>query len=121
MAVLLDHNLSASRYATEERQDCTEALRLLSTGRANLLWTWENSRAQRNLSIFARLREILEKVGGYWAYDMNDPDDRIDTAEDAVDAERESEKIRRRTPRCRGSRAGRAVGWSAGLWLPDRL
>ncbi|KFU77754.1 hypothetical protein BB31_29235 [Amycolatopsis lurida NRRL 2430] len=115
VAVLVDNNLSASRYATEERQDYTEALRLLSTGRANLLWTWENSRAQRNLSMFARLREILEKVGGYWAYDdriydMNDPDDRIDTAEDAVDAERESEKIRKRTRRGVEARA------LEGLW-----
>ncbi|MEV6448438.1 recombinase family protein [Amycolatopsis sp. NPDC051716] len=115
VAVLVDNNLSASRYATEERQDYNEALRLLSTGRANLLWTWENSRAQRNLSMFARLREILEKVGGYWAYDdriydMNDPDDRIDTAEDAVDAERESEKIRKRVRRGVEARA------LEGLW-----
>ena len=44
VAVLVDNNLSASRYATEERQDCNEALRLLSRGRANLLWTWENFR-----------------------------------------------------------------------------
>lgn len=115
VAVLVDNNLSASRYATEERQDYNEALRLLSTGQANLLWTWENSRAQRNLSMFARLREILEKVGGYWAYDdriydMNDPDDRIDTAEDAVDAERESEKIRKRVRRGVEARA------LEGLW-----
>lgn len=113
--VLVDNNLSASRYATEERQDYTEALRLLSTGQANLLWTWENSRAQRNLSMFARLRDILEKVGGYWAYDdriydMNDPDDRIDTAEGAVDAERESEKIRKRVRRGVEARA------LEGLW-----
>ncbi|MFC3454851.1 recombinase family protein [Amycolatopsis speibonae] len=115
VAVLVDNNLSGSRYATEERQDYNEALRLLSTGQANTLWTWENSRAQRNLSVFAKLRDILEKVGGYWAYDdriydMNDPDDRIDTAEDAVDAERESEKIRKRTRRGVEARA------MEGLW-----
>ena len=115
VAELVDNNLSGSRYATEERQDYNEALRLLSTGQANMLWTWENSRAQRNLSMFAKLRDILEKVGGYWAYDdriydMNDPDDRIDTAEDAVDAERESERIRKRTRRGVEARA------MEGLW-----
>ncbi|QWF83776.1 recombinase family protein [Amycolatopsis sp. CA-230715] len=104
VAVLIDNDLSASRYATEDRPEYREALRLLSTSEANLLWTWENSRAQRELGSFVRLRNILVEVGGYWAYDdrvydMNDSDDRIDTAEDAVDSERESEKIRKRTRR----------------------
>jgi len=113
--VLVDNDLSASRYATEARDDYEEALRLLATGAANTLWTWENSRAQRELDVFVRLRRILEDVGGYWAYDdrlydMNDPDDRIATAEDAVDAERESEKLRKRVLRGVESRA------MEGLW-----
>lgn len=104
VAVLVDNDLSASRYAKHERQDYKEALRLLVTGDAKLLWTWENSRATRELDTFVELRSILIKVGGYWAYDdriydMNDPDDRIDTAEDAVDSERESEKLRKRVRR----------------------
>lgn len=104
VAVLVDNDLSASRYATEERGDYEEALRLLATGAANCLWTWESARAQRELDVFVRLRRLLEDVGGFWAYDdriydMSDPDDRIDTAEDAVDAERESEKLRKRTLR----------------------
>lgn len=115
VATLVDNDLSASRYATEERGDYEEALRLIATGSANCLWTWENSRAQRELDVFVRLRKLLVDVGGYWAYDdrvydMNDPDDRIDTAEDAVDAERESEKLRKRTLRGVESRA------LEGLW-----
>ncbi|WP_158684413.1 recombinase family protein [Amycolatopsis orientalis] len=115
VAVLVDNDLSASRYATETRDDYEEALRLLATGAANCLWTWENSRAQRELDVFVRLRKILVKVGGYWAYDdrvydMNDPDDRIATAEDAVDAERESEKLRKRVLRGVRDRA------ASGLW-----
>src|SRR5947199_7439451 len=64
VAVLVDNDLSASRYATEARSDYEEALRLLATGAANCLWTWENSRAQRELDVFVRLREILVDVGG---------------------------------------------------------
>ncbi|WET76906.1 recombinase family protein [Amycolatopsis sp. QT-25] len=115
VAVLVDNDLSASRYATEARGDYEEALRLLATGAANCLWTWENSRAQRELDVFVRLRKILVDVGGYWAYDdrlydMNDPDDRVDTAEDAVDAERETEKLRKRVRRGVEARA------MDGLW-----
>jgi site-specific DNA recombinase len=126
VAVLVDNDLSASRYATEARGDYEEALRLLATGAANCLWTWENSRAQRELDVFVRLRKILVEVGGFWAYDdrlydMHDPDDRVDTAEDAVDAERESEKLRKRVLRGVEARDGRALGWAAVLWIPDLL
>lgn len=110
VAVLVDNDMSASRYARVERQEYKEALRLLVTGEANLLWTWENSRATRELDVFVELRRILIEVGGYWAYDdriydMNDPDDRMDTAEDAVDAEKETEKLRKRVRRGVESRA----------------
>jgi site-specific DNA recombinase len=99
--VLIDNDMSASRYATHERGDYAEALRLLMTGAANLLWTWESSRATRKLDVFVELRRILVDMGGYWAYDgrihdMNEPDDRIATAEDAVESEKESERLRKR-------------------------
>lgn len=110
VAVLVDNHMSASRYARAERQEYKEALRLLVTGEANLLWTWESSRATRELDVFVQLRSILIEVGGYFAYDeriydMNDPDDRMDTAEDAVDAEKETEKLRKRVRRGVESRA----------------
>jgi site-specific DNA recombinase len=110
VAVLVDNDLSASRYATHEREDYAEALRLLATGAANLLWTWENSRATRELDVFVVLRRILVSIGGFWAYDeriydMNLPDDRISTAEDAVESEKESERLRKRVTRGIESRA----------------
>ncbi|MYW95993.1 recombinase family protein [Amycolatopsis rubida] len=115
VAVLVDNDLSASRYATETRGDYEEALRLLATGQANCLWTWENSRAQRDMKVFMRLRGLLEELGGYWAYDervydLTDADDRIAVTEDAVDAERESEKLRKRVLRGVEARA------MSGLW-----
>ncbi len=110
VAVLVDNDMSASRYARAERQEYKEALRLLVTGEANLLWSWESARATRELDVFVELRRILIQVGGYFAYDeriydMNDPDDRMDTAEDAVDAEKETEKLRKRVRRGVESRA----------------
>ncbi|MBM7771250.1 DNA invertase Pin-like site-specific DNA recombinase [Actinokineospora baliensis] len=114
VAILRDNDMSASRYAVYERPDYKRALDLLRSGDAKLLWTWENSRAQRELDVFVVLRKLLIEVGGFWAYDdriydMNDPDDRIDTAEDAVDSERESEKTRKRVLRGVKNRAN--DGW----------
>lgn len=110
VAILHDNNMSASRYATAERPEYAEALRLLATGEANALWTWENSRAQRELDVFVRLRRILIDRHGYWIYDdhvwdMNDPDDQISTAEDALEAEKESARLRKRVLRGRNHRA----------------
>lgn len=110
VVVLIDNDMSASRYGRKERPEYKEALRVLAMGEANLLWTWENSRAIRMLDTFVELRRLLIDVHGYWAYDdriydMDDPDDRIDTAEDAVDSEKESEKLRKRVRRGVKSRA----------------
>ena len=123
--VLVDNDLSASRYATEARDDYEETLRMLATGEANTLWTWENSRAQRDMKVFVRLREILEDLGGYWAYedrlyDMNDPDDRMAVTQDAVDAERESEKLRKRVLRGVRDRAMDAL-WAGPLSYGYRI
>jgi DNA invertase Pin-like site-specific DNA recombinase len=110
VAVLRDNSMSASLYATMQRPDYAEALRLLSTRQANLLWTWESSRAQRELDVFVQLRRLLIDVQGFWAYDdriwdMNNPDDRISTAEDAVEAEKESDRLRKRILRGTNTRA----------------
>jgi site-specific DNA recombinase len=115
VAVLRDNDMSASRFATKERPEYKEALRLLASGEANVLWTWENSRAQRDLDVFVGLRQILTKVGGYWVYDdhmydMSDPDDRIEVAEDAIESEKESAKISKR------SRRGVETRALNGLW-----
>ncbi|WP_084468054.1 recombinase family protein [Actinokineospora inagensis] len=109
-AELVDNDMSASRYAKEQRPEYERALRMLEAGKANTLWTWENSRAQRELDMFVRLRQLLIRIGGYWAYDeriydMSNPDDRIEVAEDALDSEKESEKTAKRVRRGVESRA----------------
>lgn len=110
VVVLRDNNLSASRYAREERPDYLRALEMLRRGEVNLIWTWENSRAQREFMAFAKLRALLEERGGFWAYDdriydMKNADDRLAVTEDAIDAERETEKLRKRVRRGVESRA----------------
>src|SRR5205809_616803 len=63
-----DNNQSASMYATEVREDYERALEVLRSGRANLLWTFDPSRAQRDLEVYVRLRRICIEMGAFWAY-----------------------------------------------------
>lgn len=93
-----DNNLSASPYATEERAEYERALDMLRSGRANLLWTFDPSRAQRDLEVYVKLRRICIETRSYWAYggrvyDMKDPADRKATARDALEAEGASDTI----------------------------
>ncbi|SDC26043.1 recombinase family protein [Actinokineospora iranica] len=87
-----DNNLSASLYATQTRQNYERALEELKSGRVHLLWTFDSSRAQRDLEVYVKLRRICIETGALWAYggriyDMSDPADRKATARDAVEAE----------------------------------
>ncbi|XVV06350.1 recombinase family protein [Actinosynnema sp. CA-248983] len=97
-ATYSDNNLSGSPYATEARGDYERALEDLRAGRINLLWTFDHSRAQRDIEVYAKLRRICEETGAFWAYagriyDMTDPKDRKDSARDAVDAENAADNI----------------------------
>lgn len=111
-AVYSDNNLSGSVYATQGRDDYEQALDDLKSGRANLLWTFDHSRAQRDLEVYTRLRRICIEAGAMWAYggriyDMTDPADRKATARDAVDAEGVADTISIHTKRGKKSRAKR--------------
>ncbi|MFT7836907.1 recombinase family protein [Saccharothrix sp. BKS2] len=107
-----DNNLSGSLFATQGRDGYEDALEDIRSGRANLLWTWDSSRAQRDLEIYARLRRICIEAGAFWAYggriyDMSDPKDRQDTAQDAVKAEGRADEISMHSRRGVRSRARR--------------
>lgn len=114
-----DNDISASPYATEERPDYERALDMLREGRANLLWTFDNARAQRDIEVYAALRRVCIDTGAFWAYggriyDMNDPADRKATARDAVEAEGASDNISEHSRRGKRKRAKR------GLWAGPR-
>jgi DNA invertase Pin-like site-specific DNA recombinase len=79
--VFTDNDLSASTYATENRPDYERALEEIRAARANLIWTFDPSRAQRDIEVYARLRRLLIEAGTFWAYggriyDMSNPEDR---------------------------------------------
>jgi DNA invertase Pin-like site-specific DNA recombinase len=93
-----DNDISASLYSDRERPEYERALDALRSGRANLLWTFESGRAQKDIEVYARLRRLLIEVGGFWAYggriyDMTDPNDRKATLRDAVEAEGSSDVL----------------------------
>lgn len=105
-----DNNLSASTYATETRVDYERALAELRSGRANLLWTFDPSRAQRDLEVYVKLRRICIETGSFWAYggriyDMTDPADRKATARDALEAEGASDVLSGHVKRGKRKRA----------------
>jgi DNA invertase Pin-like site-specific DNA recombinase len=108
-----DNDRSASRYATKERKDYARLVEFLRAGNADVLVTWESSRAQRDLEAYLRLREIAEGNGVQWCYkgrlyDLSRTDDRFTTGLDALLAEREASEIRDRV--LRGQRASAEKG-----------
>lgn len=113
--ILRENDRSASRYATKDRPKFQRVLKLMRAGAMDVLVTWENSRAQRELKVYVNLREVCEEFGVLWAYggnvyDMRDPADRKATAQDAVNSEAESDNISGRVTRGVRKRA------KSGLW-----
>jgi DNA invertase Pin-like site-specific DNA recombinase len=110
-----DNDMSAWLYASEERPEYEKALDMLREGRANLMWTFDSSRAQRDLELYVRVRRVCIETGAFWAYggriyDMTNPADRKATARDAVDAEGTSDNISEHSRRGKRKRA------KLGLW-----
>ncbi|AJC60173.1 recombinase family protein [Streptomyces sp. 769] len=118
--VFEDNDRSASLYATKERKDYARLVEFLRAGKADVLMTWESSRAQRDLEAYLRLREIAEGNGVQWCYkgrlyDLSRTDDRFTTGLDALLDERESGITRDRV--LRGKKASAAKGRPNGRML----
>lgn len=103
---IIDDDIGASRYSRKKRDGYDRVLEMLEapSKRRRILVSWESSRAQRDLAVYVKLREICEKSGALWCYDgriydMTDPSDRRRTANDAVEDEYEVERTRRRVMR----------------------
>ncbi|WP_299956698.1 recombinase family protein [uncultured Modestobacter sp.] len=104
VAVYSDNDRSASRYATKARPQYKRVIAAVDAGEADVLVTWEASRAQRDLTAYASLRDLCERRGVLLSYsgrtyDMTDADDRFGTGLDALLAERESDQTRKRVLR----------------------
>ncbi|MGH8306073.1 MAG: recombinase family protein [Steroidobacteraceae bacterium] len=115
--VLTDNDRSASRWSRKGRPAYDQLAELLTAGRADVLVTWEASRAQRDLTAYAALRDLCARHGVKWSYsgrlyDLTDSDDRFSTGIDALVSEREADLTRKRILRSVEARAadGRAHG-----------
>jgi site-specific DNA recombinase len=95
---------SASRFARVGRQFWLEVLDTIRAGEADALLTWEASRATRDITAYAELRNICTSANVQWGYsgrlyDLADRDSRFRTGLDALLAEdeaaRTSERIKR--------------------------
>jgi site-specific DNA recombinase len=99
--VLTDNDRSASRWSRKDRPAYDQLAEILIAGRADVLVTWEASRAQRDLTAYATLRELCAHHGVKWSYsgrlyDLTDSDDRFSTGIDALVSEREADLTRAR-------------------------
>lgn len=121
VALVVEHG-SASDYATRAREYWPAVTEMIHAKEARLLLTWESSRADRRLRGYVDLREALIEAGALWGYgdhiyDMAKADDRERTASDALDSEKEANRISKRNQRTSNAMArdgsptqGRA-GW----------
>lgn len=109
--VLQDNDAGASRWSGKDRPAYRRLAEVLRPG--DVLVTWEASRAQRDLTAYAELRDLCAALGVLWNYkgrthDLNVGADRFTTGLDALLAEREADEIRDRV--LRSLRANAAEG-----------
>lgn len=106
----MDNDLSASRHARKQRPGFAEVQdRLAGSAPVDVLWTWEASRAQRDLEVYVAMRTLCERLDVLWSYheklyDLGRTDDRFTTGMDALLAERYADETRDRVLRAVRSR-----------------
>ena len=107
---------SASRHAAKDRENWPQLRADITTGRAQVIWLWESSRGDRRASTWlamledcraAEVRIYVETHGRL--YDMANPRDWRNMAEDGTDNEYESEKIALRVRRSMADRAAKGL------------
>lgn len=99
--VLTDNDRSASRHATRMRPAWENVKTAIASGTIDILVTWEASRAQRDLAVYAELRQLCAEHGVKWSYggsvyDLTTTADRFRTGIDALVSENEAEQTRDR-------------------------
>jgi len=104
--VVIDNDISASRFAKSQRENWPKITEAIRQHRMNMLMMWETSRATRKLDGFAELRNLCEQHQVKLAYsgdvyDMSKPNDRRRAATDSINAEYESEMTSARVKRDR--------------------
>lgn len=105
---LQDNDIGASRWSGKDRPEYRRLQKMITD--ADVLVTWEASRAHRDLAAYVELRELCVEHNVLWSYsgqtyDLTRSEDRHRTAMDAVYSENEAEKLRERVLRGLKSRA----------------
>lgn len=104
--------VGASRHSKGNRVGWKSIEKALANGQIDVLVTWECSRANRDLSAYAELRDLCVTHGVLWNYsgkthDMATSGDRFRTGLDALLAEREADEIAERVQRAMRSNAAK--------------
>lgn len=99
-----DNDKSASRYATQEREDWPKVEAQILAGETRILWIYEISRGTRDLEVWARLARVCREQGVYIVldddvYDPTKPSHMRQLNQLMVDAVYESDKTAERLAR----------------------
>ncbi|MEZ5152082.1 recombinase family protein [Rhodococcus zopfii] len=97
--VLVDNDISASRFSNKERPAYEQLNEILQEG--DVLVTWEASRSTRDLRQYVQLRDLCAERNVKWCYsgtvyDLTDGTDLLRTGLDALLSENEVFKTRER-------------------------
>lgn len=104
VATFTENNIGASKYSGKKREQYARLLSFLTTGRADVLVCWEGSRNDRTLGGHLELRNILQDndvklcLDGK-LLDLNDDTDQFSAGIDALVAEKEAARLRKRVLR----------------------
>jgi site-specific DNA recombinase len=125
-AEYVDDDRSASTFATAERERFEDLIDAIEARTGDVVWTWDASRAQRDLAVYVRLRDACKDAGVLWhyngrTYDLSQRSDRKASAYDAIDAEDQAAGISENVKRAfrANAMAGRPHGPSP--WWLERV
>ncbi|ARX85662.1 hypothetical protein SMD44_05126 [Streptomyces alboflavus] len=95
----VDDDRSASIYRAREREEFESMIEWINKKRLDIVFAWASTRLQRDLAVYARLRDACAANGVLWCYggkvyDLTNKDDRLQTGLHALLGENEVEEMR---------------------------
>ncbi|MEU5130001.1 recombinase family protein [Streptomyces mobaraensis] len=95
----IDDDRSASTYRDKEREEFERMIEWIEGRKLDVVIAFGSTRLQRDVAVYARLRDACKKNGVLWCYggkvyDLTNKDDRFRTGLDALLGEREVDELR---------------------------
>ncbi|QKW51706.1 recombinase family protein [Streptomyces buecherae] len=95
----IDDDRSASTYRAREREEFERMIEWIEEKKLDIVFAWAATRLQRDITVYARLRDACAANGVLWCYggkvyDLSNKDDRFRTGLDALLGEREVDEMR---------------------------